>query len=301
MGEYGRERFTQNWYDQLKPELKGNVITDASGPGHYFWHSFTRMNWGEPWYAGFRESQTQLRLLNQLFFQRNLIPSMLGWFKMAPETSLEDIEWLLARSAGFDAGYALVTSLTAVSQNGNSEKILYAIREWERARMTGSFPPEVKKLMQNIRNEFHLEMEGPNNWNLYPYKIWRAEYKAGSAIETIEIDNENPDQPVQFILSSGPENSATLIRINIDGHGNILIPLDLPANHYIKYTGGSYIYLYDSKWQLVNTGQLIQDEVTLTQGKHKIGFEALVNASGQKQGIKIELKTAGIPYQLAIK
>jgi len=301
MGEYGRERFTQNWYDQLKPELKGNVITDASGPGHYFWHSFTRMNWGEPWYAGFRESQTQLRLLNQLFFQRNLIPSMLGWFKMVPETSLEDIEWLLARSAGFDAGYALVTSLTAVSQNGNSEKILYAIREWERARMAGSFPPEVKKLMQNIRNEFHLEMEGPNNWNLYPYKIWRAEYKAGSAIETIEIDNENPDQPVQFILSSGPENSATLIRINIDGRGNILIPLDLPANHYIKYTGGSYIYLYDSKWQLVNTGQLIQDEVTLTQGKHKIGFEALINATGQKQGIKIELKTAGIPYQLAIK
>jgi hypothetical protein len=298
MGEYGRQRFTQNWYDHLKPDLKGQVITDASGPGHYFWHMFTRMNWGEPWYAGFRESQTQYRLLNQLYFQRNLIPAMLGWFRMTPETSLEDIEWLLARSAGFDAGYALVTSLAAVNLNGFSEKILTAIREWERARLGGVFPADVKKKMQNIKNEFHLEMEGPNNWNLYPYTIWRAEYKPDSGLMPIEINNENPDQPVQLILSSGPENSATLIRLNIDGGRKILIPLDLPANHHIKYTGGSFIYLYDSTWQLVGTGQLTQYYVTLTQGKHKLGFEAIFTTAGPKQGIKIEMKTAGLPYHL---
>jgi len=298
MGEYGRQRFTQNWYDHLKPDLKGQVITDASGPGHYFWHMFTRMNWGEPWYAGFRESQTQYRLLNQLYFQRNLIPAMLGWFRMTPETSLEDIEWLLARSAGFDAGYALVTSLAAVNRNGFNENILTAIREWERARLGGAFPADVKKKMQNIKNEFHLEMEGTNNWNLYPYTIWRAEYKPDSGQMPIEINNENPDQPVQFILSSGPETSASLIRLDIDGGRKILIPLNLPANHHIKYTGGSYIYLYDSTWQLVGTGQLTQYYVTLTQGKHKLGFEATFTTAGPKQGIKIEMKTVGLPHHL---
>jgi hypothetical protein len=298
MGEYGRQRFTQNWYDQLKPGLRGQVITDASGPGHYFWHMFTRMNWGEPWYAGFRESQTQYRLLNQLYFQRNLIPPMLGWFSMAPETSLEDIEWLLARSAGFDAGYALVASLASVKSNGAGEKILYALREWERARMAGAFPPALKKEMQNIKNEYHLAMEGPNNWNLYPYSIWRAEYKPGSGPVAIEIDNENPDQPVQFILSSGPENSATGITLDFDGDHKVSIPLDLPANHHIKYTGGSYVYLYDAAWQLVGTGQLTQYYVTLTQGKHKLGFEAVFTASGPKQGIRIEMKTAGLPQLL---
>jgi len=298
MGEYGRQRFTQNWYDQLKPDLKGQVITDASGPGHYFWHMFTRMNWGEPWYAGFRESQTQYRLLNQLYFQRNLIPAMLGWFRMTPETSIEDIEWLLARSAGFDAGYALVTSLAAVNRNGFSDKILYALQEWERARMAGAFPSEVKKQMQNIKKEFHLEMDGPNNWNLYPYTTWRAEYKPGAGLMTIEINNENPDQPIQFILSTGPGNSATLIRMDIDGGRKIFIPLDLPANHCIKYTGGSYIYLYDSSWQLVGTDQLKQYDVTLTQGKHKLDFEAVFTTTGPKPGIKIELKTAGLPHHL---
>ncbi len=298
MGQYGQQRFTQIWYDHLKPELKGQVITDASTPGHFFWHMYTRMNWGEPWYAGFRESQTQYRLINQLYFQRNLMPAMLGWFRMTPETSLEDIEWLLARSAGFDAGYALVTSLAAASGNGFSEKILVAIREWERARMAGAFSPEIKLSMQDIKNEFHLEMDGPNNWNLYPYTIWRAEHKSGSGSTFIEMNNENPDQPVQFILSSGPENAATGITLDFDGDHTISIPLDLPANHHIKYTGGSYIYLYDANWQLVATGQLTQYDVTLTQGTHKLGFNALFTSSGPSQGIKIEMKTAGLAYGL---
>lgn len=298
MGDYGRMRFAQNWYDHLNPELKGQVITSASGPGHYFWHMYTRMNWGEPWYAGFRESQTQYRLLNQLYFQRNLMPAMLGWFRMTPETSLEDIEWLLARSAGFDAGYSLVTSLEAVAQNGSGEKILAAIREWERVRMAGEFPTAVKKQMQNIKNEFHLEQTGPNNWNLFPLSVWRAEYKPGSGSMVIEMNNENPDQTVQFILSSGPENSATGIILDFDGDHKVSIPLDLPANHHIKYTGGSYIYLYDATWKLVDTGQLTQYYVTLSQGQHKLGFEAVFTVSGPKQGIKIELKTAGLPYQL---
>jgi hypothetical protein len=300
MGEYGRQRFTQNWYDHLNPDLKGQVITDASGPGHFFWHMYTRMNWGEPWYAGFRESQTQYRLLNQLYFQRNLMPAMLGWFKMSPETSLEDIEWLLARSASFDAGYALVTSLESVKTNGFSEKILYAIREWERARMAGAFPPEVKTQMQNIKNEYHLEMDGPNNWNLFPYTIWRAEYLPGVNPVIISINNENPDQPVQFIISSGPENAIMGLCITIDGGRKVRIPLELPANHHIKYAGGSYVYLYDANWQEVGKGQLTQYDVTLTQGKHELAFEAIFTAAGPKQGIKLELKTTGLAHHLAM-
>src|SRR5690606_14906350 len=107
MGQYGRELFMQTWYEHLRPELRGQIINDASNPGHYFWHIFTRMNWGEPWYAGFRESQTQYRLMNQDYFDRNLMPNMLGWFSLSAETSIMDVEWLLARAAGFDAGFAL--------------------------------------------------------------------------------------------------------------------------------------------------------------------------------------------------
>ena len=301
MGEYGRQRFTQNWYDQLKPGLKGEVITDASGPGHFFWHSYTRMNWGEPWYAGFRESQTQYRLLNQLYFRRNYMPAMLGWFSMRPETSIEDIEWLLARSAGFDAGYALVTSLASVSKNGYGEKILSSIRDWETARMASAFPDEVKAKMQDIRNEFHLEPNGPGSWNLYPYSVWRGEYKPGTESLVLEVNNENPDQPLQFILTAGPKNAVMGITFTIDGDKKVRIPIELPAGHQIKYTGGSYATLYDSAWNQVSTGQVTQYDITLSQGKHKISFDAVFTAAGPEQGIKLELKTAALPYLISLK
>jgi len=91
-GQYGRTLFTKAWYDSLNQEARGQVINDASNPGHFNWHIFTRMNWGEPWYAGFRESQTLYRFKNQVLFQRNYMPHMLGWFALRPNTSLEDTE-----------------------------------------------------------------------------------------------------------------------------------------------------------------------------------------------------------------
>jgi len=112
-GQYGATLFTTAWFDALAPELRGRVINDASRPGHFNWHIYTRMNWGEPWYAGFRESQTLYRFKNQAHFERNLMPRMLGWFALRPDTSLEDAEWLLAKAAGFKAGFALATSLAS--------------------------------------------------------------------------------------------------------------------------------------------------------------------------------------------
>ena len=69
MGQYGSTLFTKAWYDTLSSSFQGGVINDASNPGHFSWHIYTRMNWGEPWYAGFRESQTLYRFKNQLYFE----------------------------------------------------------------------------------------------------------------------------------------------------------------------------------------------------------------------------------------
>ena len=180
MGQYGRTLFTQSWYDALAPELKGQ-INDASNPGHFNWHVYTRMNWGEPWYAGFRESQTLYRFKNQLHSSRNLMPRMLGWFALRPETTLEDAEWLLARAAGFDAGFALATSLASTAQLsadslsaetakrfGTIPAILESIHQWETARRTGAFPEKLKAELRDNTREFHLEPAGANQWDLYP-------------------------------------------------------------------------------------------------------------------------------------
>jgi hypothetical protein len=177
MGQYGCALFTQAWYDALEPELRGHIINDASNSHHFTWHVATRYNWGEPWYAGFRQSQTLYRLKNQLFYTRNLIPRMLGWFAVREETTPEDAEWLCARAAGFDAGFALATSFESKAQQISSgvvelEKkkaaILEVVRQWETARQSGAFPENVKPLLQDVNRDFHLVPLGPREWNLQP-------------------------------------------------------------------------------------------------------------------------------------
>jgi hypothetical protein len=177
MGQYGCSLFTKAWYDALTPAQRGRSINDASNPHHFTWHIATRYNWGEPWYAGFRESQTLYRLKNQLFYTRNLIPRMLGWFSLRAETTLEDAEWLCARAAGYDAGFALATSFDSkATQNSGGvigvdkkkKEILEAIRQWETARQGGAFPESLKPALQDVSREFHLVAAGEGKWDLHP-------------------------------------------------------------------------------------------------------------------------------------
>ncbi len=302
MGQYGRQLFVKYWYDALSPDLQGKIITDASNPGHYFWHMYTRMNWGEPWYAGFRESQTQYRLLNQAFYQRNLMPSMLGWFRMTPQISLEDIEWLLARSAGFDAGFALVTSPEIVENHGMGDKILNTIKIWEEARMAGVFTSDLKPDLQDISKEFHLETNGPGAYNLYFANLAKANYKnmqkqPGEPHNIIvELNNENPEQPVSLLISSPSESGLSDIQIEIDNYRKVLLPLNLPPDHHIRYTGGSYVDLYDKTWNKIDSQRIIQDHMTIGQGKHTFIIEG--EFTGTDGEVKIEFRTLSPPTLL---
>jgi hypothetical protein len=187
MGQYGRTLFTYEWFRSLAPGLRGQ-INDASNPGHFNWHIATRMNWGEPWYAGFRQSQTLYRFKNQLFFERNLLPAMLGWFAVGPETTLEDVEWMLARAAGYNAGFALVTSLASTAQLtadpasaealksvGPMAAILDAVNQWETARLGGAFDDSVRKLLRDDSKEFRLTPNGAKSWTLYTVRDGKLE------------------------------------------------------------------------------------------------------------------------------
>ncbi len=304
LGQYGRQLFTQTWYDSLDPENQGEIITDASNPGHFFWHMYTRMNWGEPWYAGFRESQTQYRLLNQSYYRRNLMPSMLGWFRMTPEISMEDIEWLLARAAGFDAGFALVTSPDIVDSHGMGKEILAKIKLWEAARMAEAFPEKRKKEMEDISNEYHLEATGPNSWNLFKASLVKGDYlnkdlqPGEPRLLNLELNNPNPEQTMQFVLSNTKDGTVENITLDIDGFKKVLLPLNIPPEHHIKYSGGSYIRLYDKTWHLINKARVVQSQLMLDQGEHKIQFEASFNKGSKESSVHVEFRTLSLPENL---
>ena len=302
MGQYARSLFTKTWYDNLNPEIKGKVINDASNPSHFNWHINTRYNWGEPWYAGFRESQTYYRLMNQDFYRRNFIPSMLGWFSMSATTSVEDAEWLLARAAGFDAGFAFNLNPDNVKKNGASEDIFEAIRTWETARMAGAFSTEMKLRMEDINNEFHLEAAGENRWNLYPFKIERFVHEQkirqpGEPVHsTFSFDNPYEKQPVMFILTlipgetnPGVEVSDISIEVN---NQVILIPVEMKPGQNLKFDAYGSLKLFDINWNLVREMKTEGKIPELMSGNNRIILDSRFSEEGNAK-LKLEIKTKG--------
>ena len=308
MGDYGKQLFTKTWFDNLRPELKGKVINDASNPGHYFWHIYTRMNWGEPWYAGFRESQLQLRLKNQQFYRRNLMPSMLGWFSLKPETSVEDIEWMLARGAGFEAGFGLSTSIEALKKNGRKDEILAAIRSWENARQQGLFTEAQKQKLQDTKNEFHLQTNTNGGYELVPvYNTYftheqKVKQPGEPVFSSFQFNNPAVAQPFAFIITMIPdkESDANISfdnpGISINQQNELILPVSLKQKQ-ILYCDGKTIKLYNNQWQLVQAIELSKPLPQLFNGKNEIRFDG--KYSGENgANIKLEVRSKGNPENI---
>ena len=139
-------------------------------------HANSYINWGEPWYASFRESQSEQRFKHQPFLERNYLPNMLGWFLMTPDTRLEDIEWMLARAAGYRAGYAFVADPEAFEKNPETDAIIASIRTWEEAKQLGIFSDEQRTRLKDPEKDFHLERQEKNRWALQSYEQFRFEH-----------------------------------------------------------------------------------------------------------------------------
>ncbi|MBL6845137.1 MAG: hypothetical protein ISQ73_17005 [Verrucomicrobiae bacterium] len=301
MGQYGRTLFTKAWFDHLKPALQGSVINDASNPGHFNWHIYTRMNWGEPWYAGFRESQTLYRLKNQAYYSRNLMPRMLGWFQMNAKTSVEDAEWLLARAAGFDAGFALATNPKTVQQNGLGIQVIEKIHQWETARMRGAFPEALKPELQQIEKEFELEASEDGSWQLYPVFSFKQSHQHNEqpgmiAFSSYDFVNPHPEQALQFIIQSTGKSQAIDVTLEINSSITLDLRSSLKPGEILKYDGGPEIITYDASWHMLDKRAVNSQIMKIAQGPQSINLG--YRFEGNEPALKLEIRTIGKPTHL---
>ncbi|MCI0523559.1 MAG: hypothetical protein L0Y37_07900, partial [Bacteroidales bacterium] len=162
-GDYAQSLFAEDFFRTLDHEFVNG--TSRSLP--YYWYINTLCNWGEPWYGGFTESMQEYRISNQAFLSRNYYPNMLGWYMLTATTTMEEMEWMLARSAGYDAGFAMVVRMKAARGNPITSQLLDAIREWEKARLAGAFTASQRERLKDPKRMFHLEKINDNEWDLY--------------------------------------------------------------------------------------------------------------------------------------
>jgi hypothetical protein len=300
MGNYGEILMTTTWYDNLNENIKSHFIADASRTSHYFWHIYTRMNWGEPWYAGFRESQTEYRFKNQKYFERNLMPGMLGWFLMTGETSLEDIEWLLAKAAGYNAGFGFVSNYKSFEENGQTEVILEQIKVWEEARLQGVFDMKTREKLKDKSKEFHLVKTDDEEWELSEIKIFKGEHskkerQPGEPLfSKISFSSSSAGQSMGFVLSAKNGDVKDIV-LEIDNYKKIEFPNELRKGESIKYSGENSAIYFDKNQQKIKEFPI--DPTTLSPGKHSINLDCGFTG-GKETKLKLEIRITGDPVDI---
>ena len=300
-GAYAHHRFVQRFYDGCK----GEIVNDASRLLHYNWHIHTRMNWGEPWGAAMREGMPEYRFKNQAYFERNLFPPMLGWFQLrlagggVPATSRSDMEWVLAKAAGYNAGFAVATGLDALQNNGQTEAILDAVREWETARNAGAFTEEQRERLRDPAGEFRLE-PADNGWNLRPvmltpaYKHEKQERQPGEPDgEERTVRNPFQAQPIQAAFRAAAGNiRAAAVEV---GFQTLQLPFPLETGQYLIIDREAKARICDENWNELAALDLDAPTPTLAQGENRIriaieadpsaAVEAVFTAEGEAEPV----------------
>ncbi|MDR3713638.1 MAG: hypothetical protein P4L51_12525 [Puia sp.] len=254
-GTYGAAKFVDLWYRSLDRY----VLTCGAGTFHYYWHIYSFMNWGEPWYNALRQSQVNYRIENQRYFDRNYMPHMLGWFSLGVDYRPEEIEWIQARSAAFNAGYLLRVD-ESIEKNGFKDEIFTAVTEWQKARNAGAFSVDQIEKFKDPKSEFHLQRTGPNQWQLYPVSLqtgyghkFRKTQTGEPVTNRFSITNPYGVQPVRFYITAKAtdgNSTETLsnLRISINNYQDLEIGDPIRAGDKLILDGKT-LYFCDAYWK----------------------------------------------------
>lgn len=273
-GDYALELFAKDVYDQVKHDF----IIGTSLSKTFYWHIGSYYNWGEPWYGGFKESMQQYRIDNQGLFDRNYMPHMLGWYLLAENTTLSEMEWMLSRAAGYHAGFAMVARPAALRKNSQSNLLLDAIREWEMARNGNAFSKAQQEALKNPKNEFHLEKRDEGKWTLHQYAMSpvftreKFERQPGEPTHTTwNLQYPWKEQPLQFRMQiTGEKGSVKNIKMQIDNYVELLFPVELAAGESLVSDGTETIRFYDKNGKPKGSFKLQNKPPSVTPGAHII-------------------------------
>jgi hypothetical protein len=294
-GDYALELFAKDVYDQVKHDF----IIGTSLSKTFYWHIGSYYNWGEPWYGGFKESMQQYRIDNQGLFDRNYMPHMLGWYLLAENTTLSEMEWMLSRAAGYNAGFAMVARPAALRKNSQTNQLLDAIREWEMARNGNAFTQAQQEQLKNPKNEFHLEKRSEGKWTLHQYAMSpvftreKFERQPGEPTYTTwNLQYQWKEQPLQFRMQiTGEKGSVKNIKMQIDNYMELLFPVELAAGESLVSDGTETIRFYDKNGKPKGSFKLQKKLPTVSAGAHKILIDS--DFSGEENP-KIEVQFKGL-------
>jgi hypothetical protein len=165
----GSEGMPDGWYGMAKmreaifKRLRRDALVEASAWGHYEWAFHSRFGaWDYPNWGLKRFVDAHCRA-NEDFRRTALLPGQLGWWVITgperdhPAETPDEFEYLCCKALAYDAP----TSFEGVSvggqpANARQNEYLAMLGRYERLRLAGRCPAELREKLKTERADFHL-------------------------------------------------------------------------------------------------------------------------------------------------
>lgn len=170
-GSYSKHVFLDAIYQETR--APGFLYT-SSNLSNWTWHTLSYISWGEyDCHKGFRGGMLDYRLWRMTQLRSNLMPRRLGQHYPDRHTTVEDIEWLMALAAGWEAGVELHVEIDDFNQNPNRAELVRKIYLWEEARLAGVFTEAQKRDFRQTDRIHSLERAADGTWCVKFVRRWQ--------------------------------------------------------------------------------------------------------------------------------
>ena len=260
-----------------------------------------RINENQLWNATMRTKITETLNGKQVFYHNHQMPWMIGNFRIhladknRKATTMEELEWLLSKTAAYDAGFGLECTAETMRRHGLTDKMLHTINIWETLRLANAFSEEQKEEFKDPYANWHIERNSDSICLLYSLHI--------SPQHFCNLADDD-------WTWNSPNMSCFALRISVEGKGSVselefttpngilLFPCTVKANQYLMFDFDGSAYITDLNFNVIENISA-QGVSFLDEGESEVSFRCQVNAEGNKRPeVTVRYFTRGVSSRL---
>jgi len=208
----GAEGMIGGWHGVAKMrlaifrKLKRRVLVEASEWGTESWVFHSRLgawdypNWG---LKAFIDSHCRA---TEQYRRRHLLPAQLGWWAIFgpdrhhPAERPDELEYLCVKSLALDAPMSFQALRPGANPpNARQEEYLAMLGRYERLRLSGKVPADVRRRLAEPGKEFRLRQDAKGGWRFVPtdYLTHKVTDAAGPSARWT-VTNRHAAQPARL-------------------------------------------------------------------------------------------------------
>lgn len=225
----------------------------------------------------------------------------LGWInlhaadKNRTATSMEEVEWIMSKAVGFDAGYALLLDRKTLKKHGQLDEILETIKLWEAFRKADELDKTQLEALRDPYPDWHLELDG-DHYKLSQWNISRRYHCNFVEADSLFIGAEPWEWKTDAAGAYG-------LRLQVDGKvpvvnpmintekGLLMFPCVIKPGQHLVYDLGELAYVMDENNKKLSE-ITVEGVADIPEGASEVRFYCETEKEGDRPQVTVRYITS---------